>query len=323
MTSSPPPNLHRPSPRDVLSRAWAANPPLTVVSVLMLFGLAIALVGLVVDPRVITGAPGWLKPMKFAISITIYCATLLWLLTFVRGHVRLVRLVSWGTAIALGVEMALIAGAVMVGTTSHFNVATPLNSAVWGVMAVAIVLTWVLSLLAAVLLLIQRLPDPAFAWSLRLALAVCAVGMAVAFFMTAPTEAQLAADEIPIAGAHSVGVDDGGPGVPVTGWSTVGGDLRAPHFFGLHALQVLPLVGFLIARFGPGRLHPGHRLALVWTAGLAYLGFVLLLTWQALRGQSVVSPDALTLGALVALAAATGAAAGGIVLHGRGAGRER
>lgn len=89
----------------------------------------------------------------------------------------------------------------------------------------------------------------------------------------------------------------GGPGVPVTGWSTVGGDLRAPHFFGLHALQALPLVGFLITRFGPGWLRANHRLALVWTAGLAYLGFVLLLTWQALRGQSVVSPDTVTPGA--------------------------
>lgn len=320
MTSSPSPNLRVTSPRDVLLRAWASNRPLTVVSLLMVLVLAIALVGLVVDPRVITGAPAWLKPMKFAISIAIYCFTLLWLLTFVRGHARLVRLVSWGTAIALGIEMALIAGAVVFGTTSHFNVATPLNSAVWGIMAVAIAVTWVLSLLTVVLLLVQRLPDPAFGWSLRLALAVSAVGMAVAFFMTAPTDEQLAADETPIAGAHSVGVDDGGPGLPVTGWSTVGGDLRAPHFFGLHALQVLPLVGFLIARFGPGWLRANHRLALVWTAGLAYLGFVLLLTWQALRGQSVVSPDAVTLGALAALVATTGVTAGGVLLHARGAG---
>lgn len=322
MTSSPSPSLRVSSPRDLLIRAWKSNRPLTLVSLSMLFVLATALAGLVVDPRVITGAPAWLKPMKFAISITIYCLTLLWLLTFVRGHTRLVRLVSWGTAIALGVEMAIIAGAVVFGTTSHFNIATPLNSAVWGIMAVAIAATWVLSLVAIVLLLIQRLPDRAFAWSLRLALAVSAVGMAVAFLMTTPTEAQLATDEPSIAGAHSVGVADGGPGVPFTGWSTVGGDLRAPHFFGLHALQVLPLVGFLIARFGPGWLRTGHRLALVWTAGLAYLGFVLLLTWQALRGQSVASPDDLTLGALAALAAATGVAAAGVLLHARRAGSE-
>ena len=108
---------------------------------------------------------------------------------------------------------------------------------------------------------------------------------------------------MPIVGAHSVGVEDGGPGLLVTGWSTVGGDLRVAHFFGLHGLQALPLLGFLLASFGPAWLRSGHRVALVWTAGLAYLGLVLILTWQALRGVPVVAPDAPTLLALFAAAA--------------------
>lgn len=48
----------------------------------MIVVLAGASVGLVVYSRVITGAPAWLKPAKFAVSIAIYCFTLLWLLTF-------------------------------------------------------------------------------------------------------------------------------------------------------------------------------------------------------------------------------------------------
>jgi hypothetical protein len=130
---------------------------------------------------------------------------------------------------------------------------------------------------------------------------------AASFFMTSgPTPAQLAADQsgegMPIVGAHSVGVEDDGPGLPVTGLSTVGGDLRVAHFFGLHGLQALPLLGFLLANFGPVWLCPGHRVALVWTAGLTYLGFVLILTWQALRGVPVVAPDAPTFLALLAAA---------------------
>lgn len=205
---------------------------MTLVGLLMVFVLAIALVGLVVDPRVITGDPAWLKPAKFAISISIYSFTLLWLLTFVRGRPRLVRLVSWVTAMGLGVEMALIAGAALFGTTSHFNVGTLLNGAVYGTMAFFIVLTWVMNLLAIVLLLFQRLPNPALAWALRLGLIVSSVGMAVAFFMTYPTPGQLAAatagEGMPVLGAHSVGVEDGGPGLPVTGWSTVGATCACP-----------------------------------------------------------------------------------------------
>lgn len=57
-------------------------------------------------------------------------------------------------------------------------------------MSVAIVLTWMMSLLLAVLLLRQRFPDPAFAWSLRLAVLVSSLGMAVAFLMTTPTRSR-------------------------------------------------------------------------------------------------------------------------------------
>ena len=88
-------------------------------------------------------------------------------------------------------------------------------------------------------------PDPAFAWSLRLEVIVSFVGMSVAFLMTTETPEQARAAEAagidaPIQGAHSVGVEDGGPGLPLTGWSTTGRDLRVAHFVGLHGLQALP-----------------------------------------------------------------------------------
>jgi hypothetical protein len=288
-----------------LRRAWRTDKPLTFVGLAMGVVLVIAAFGLVLDHQVITGAPAWLKPAKFAISIAIYSFTFLWLLTFVAGHRRLVRAVSWVTAGAFVVEMAIIAVAAGLGTTSHFNVSTPLHTAIWSVMAAAIVLAAVASLVVGVLLLRQRMPDAAFGWSLRFGVLVSFVGMGVAFFMTSPTAQQLAAahstGSLPVAGAHSVGVPDGGPGLPVLGWSTVGGDLRAPHFIGLHALQVLPLLGFLLARFGPAWLRPADRVALIWTAGLGYLGVVALTTWQALRAQSLVHPDGLTLAALAAL----------------------
>ena len=93
-------------------------------------------------------------------------------------------------------------------------------------------------------------------------------------------------------GAHSVGVEDGGPGLPFVGWSTVGGDLRAAHFIGLHGMQVLPLLSLFLSR--RRTLNQRQRITLTVGAGVAYLGWMALLTWQALRGQSVVAPDTLT-----------------------------
>jgi hypothetical protein len=54
-------------------------------------------------------------------------------------------------------------------------------------------------------------------------------------------------------GADSASVPDGGPGLPFLGWSTVGGDLRVPHFVGLDGLQVLTLLGWLLG--GPEARH--------------------------------------------------------------------
>ena len=145
--------------------------------------------------------------------------------------------------------------------------------------------------------------------------------MAIAFPMTQPTapqtaEARASGQPLSLAGAHTIGAPDGGPGLPVVGWSTEAGDLRAAHFVGLHGLQAMPLAAWLVGR--RQRLGVGRRVALVWTAAGLHGGLVLVLAWQALRGQPLVAPDATTLGALAGLLAAAAIAAGAILLHGSG-----
>lgn len=303
-----------PQPRRSMTTAdaKAINLPLMVTVCVMLLTIVVALVGLIVDRQVITGAPAWLKPLKFALSISIYSTTFIWLLSFVQGHRRIVRFVAWATAIGLLIEMALIAMQVVRGTTSHFNYSTPFNGAVWGIMGGSIVVVWTAGLILAIVLFRQRFDDPAFAWALRLGVLISLVGMVVAILMTtSPTSAQHARQRagggLPISGAHSVGVEDGGPGLPIVGWSTVGGDLRVPHFVGLHALQLLPLFGWLLVRYGK-KWDTKTRTMLIWITGLTYLGVVGILTWQALRGQSVAKPDARTLAAVGLLIVASGGA---------------
>lgn len=291
--------------------------PLLALTALSVVMGVICVGGLLFDDRVLTGAPIWMKPFKFSVSIAIYAFTIAWMLTLLRFR----RLGWWlGTIISvlLGGELALIVLQVIRGTTSHFNYTTPFDATLFTTMAGMIVALWVANLAIGVLLLFQRLEDRSLAWSLRLGTLVALVGMAVAFFMPQPTPEQEAIFDSggtsPIVGAHSVGVPDGGPGLPIVGWSTVGGDLRIAHFLGIHALQAIPLLAFaliLLARRYRVLDSGSVRTGLVVVAGLTYLGLVVLTTWQALRGQSIVHPDGLTLGALAALlgAAAVGAAA--------------
>jgi hypothetical protein len=103
------------------------------------------------------------------------------------------------------------------------------------------------------------------------------------------------------ANQHTVGAPDGGPGLPVVGWSTVGGDLRVRHFIGLHALQVLPLLAWVLTRFA-GRLSERTRVRLLLLAGAGYAGITGITTGQALREQPLIRPDAVTLTAFGVLA---------------------
>ncbi len=308
--------------RDVLGDAWRRNPPLVALVLAMVVLATVALVGLVVDPRTITGAPAWMKPLKFAVSIAIYGATLHWMLSFISERPRFVAAISWGVLLALGLEMALIVMQVLRNTTSHFNQATPFDAAVFGAMGSAIAGLWLLNAIVAYLLARRRFAEAPIVWGVRLGLVAGLLGMAVAFLMTQATPEQdalrAATGSAAMVGAHAVGVVDGGPGLPVVGWSTEGGDLRVAHFVGLHALQVLPLVGIALVHFAPAWLPMRDRSRLVGIAAVSWIALIVLLTWQALRGQSLVRPDALTLGALVALVAIGAVASGAVIARARG-----
>jgi hypothetical protein len=84
---------------------------------------------------------------------------------------------------------------------------------------------------------------------------------------------------------HSVGVADGGAGVPFLNWSLEGGDLRIAHFFGLHALQVIPLVSFWIKE----KLDSKLQTIAVAIFALAYLAILGFLYSQAIAGKPLIS----------------------------------
>ncbi|MDQ1082402.1 MULTISPECIES: hypothetical protein [Microbacterium] len=281
--------------------------PLVVVAAAMGGLVLVTGVAAVVDPREILGQNAWFKPMKFAISLGLYAITIAWMIGQLRRWRRVADIAGTVTAVAIVAEIVIITGAAAAGTTSHFNVTTPLNSTLWVVMGASIAALWIAGLAAAVALVLNPTPDRARTLAVRAGVGIGLIGMAVAFFMTGPTEAQLD-DFEGIVGAHAVGVPDGGAGLPFFGWSTEGGDLRVPHFVGMHALQLLPL-GVLGLELAGRRIRVLRdarlRLELVAVASVALLILLGLLTGQALAGQSVVAPAGGFLLAGVVLAAAT------------------
>lgn len=271
--------------------------PLLALAAVMAVGAVACAVLLVVDPRELGGQPLWAKPLKFCVSIAVYSLTLAWLIGLLPRRRRLARALGSIAVAGLAVEMVIIAGAAAAGEASHFDVSTPLHTALWGAMAVSIVVVWLVTLVLAAMLARVRLRDASLTLGVRAGLVIGLVGMALAFLMTGPTASQIS-DYQGVVGAHAVGVSDGGPGLPLLGWSTTGGDLRIPHFLGMHALQGLPLLAIALERLSarvPLLRDAALRLRLVAVATAAWGAVVVTTCWQALRGQSIVEPDALTL----------------------------
>lgn len=296
-----------------LRTALAWHRPLMIVGLACAALVPLGLVGMLIDPRVLLGAPIWLKPVKFAVSIAIFCVTWAWLYAQLRerrGRARPAFAAGTVAAMALAIEMVVLVVQAGRGTTSHFNVTTPLNTTLWSIMGISIVVAWLVTLWLTAALFGLRGLDPARSLAIRAGALIALAGMALGFLMTSPTPDQLA-DFQGIAGAHTVGPPDGGPGLAVVGWSTVGGDLRIPHFVGMHALQILPLllIGLELTAARVSILaDPRVRHDLVATATAGYVGLLALLTWQALRGQSLLAPDSWTAAAFGVLVVAVGAA---------------
>jgi hypothetical protein len=253
------------------------NPVLTWAGWLHVGLLAVALLLLPFDERTITGLNVWIKPIKFSLAGVIYLWSLAWLLADVpAAGQRSVRRISRLVALSMVGEIGSIYMQAARGTTSHFNIGSAFDGLVFSFMGVLIMVNTV-AIIWAIGLTLRHRPFglAAWVWGIRLGLLLFLVGSAVGGSMSARL-------------AHTVGAADGGAGLPFLGWSTRHGDLRAAHFLGLHALQALPLAGWLLTRYAPRFRNAGQVAALVLFA-LLYTGAVAWLYWHALAGLPLVT----------------------------------
>lgn len=261
----------------LLQTLWRGNPPLTAAGLAMLPIFLLAVLGLFLDPRLAMGAPVWLKPAKFAISLGIYDLTLAWIYGRVTIARRTMRGMAWITVAMTIVEMLAICIQAARGTTSHYNISTPVDIAIFAGMGIAIAFAWIASLVMAVVLIRQRFDNRVLGNAVRCGLVLTVLGSASGGMMLRPTRWN-------VAGAHTVGAPDGGPGMPLTNWSRGHGDLRIPHFLGLHGIQAIPLLGLWLVR---RRIAETLANRIVWVATLSYLALYVILLTQAWRGEPI------------------------------------
>ncbi|SDJ40641.1 hypothetical protein SAMN05421869_110178 [Nonomuraea jiangxiensis] len=270
--------------------------------------IVVASVGLLVDGRQLMEQSIWAKPLKFGMSFVIYGATLAWMLPRLRKARRTMWTLGTAFAVAGLIDVGFIAVQAARGTYSHFNTETdPFNAIGQLIFSAGVVGLFATNLLIAVMLLFQRAGNAALTWALRAGIGVAVLGMALASFITASTSANgprtvkdAYGDPVSLVGGHGVGVPDGG-GMPLTNWSTVGGDLRVPHFIGLHSVQVFVLTVLILTALAT-RIsllrHERVRAQLTGVVILGYTGLFAITAWQALRGQALIHPDAATWTAL-------------------------
>jgi hypothetical protein len=233
--------------------------------------MLVLLVLLPFDTVQVGGRYRLIKPLNFTMSMAMYLATVVILLDYLRASMWLKKVIGWGVSICILTAITLQAAR---GTTSHFNNSTPFDSAVSSLMDIVDPLNGVFVLVLLIFAIqvkydVSRSSQLGIAFGIFLFLA----GSAIGGVMVAQ-------------GQSVVGVAPGGPGLPVLNWSTTGGDFRVAHFLGIHALQILPIAGWLIDRLKglPRRAKPTAVVAV--SAGYVVLmGFVFM---QAMNGVPLV-----------------------------------
>ncbi|MBF6454345.1 hypothetical protein [Nocardia cyriacigeorgica] len=312
----------------------ALHRPLLVMVGAMTALTIVSACGLVVDDRQLLGESVWLKPLKFGVAFALYGLTLIWLLALPhRG-----RRATWWLGTAFAVTGVLDVGFIAVqaarGTFSHFNNSDPDPVNVIGqqIFVSGVPGLFVANLVLALILCAQRLVDQPTTRAIRAGLVLAVAGMAQAYLMGFTGKQRVVDAEgriVELVAGHTVVEPDlrtelarDGAGMPITHWSTIGGDLRIPHFLGLHGIQVLlaaVIISAALATRLPWLRGERTRTDLVGVLAVGYAGLFGLTFWQAMRAQPLLRPDALTVGAFAALVVVV--ACLGVLVYRRGRAR--
>ncbi len=230
-----------------------------IVAIHMLLGLA-SFVAFFIDDRTLMGISVWVKPIKFCLSGGIYIFTIGFLITrypYSRLKKNIINnMVSW----TMLIEIFIIVFQASRGVQSHYNHSSAFDGLLFTTMGYLIGVN--------VFVMFVLLID-----SLRLKLKVSRpVQWAIAIGWVVVIGGCWAGGKMIGQMAHTVGMADGGPGIPFLNWSSVAGDLRIAHCFGLHAIQIIPLFAWFITT--KQYLFYKNHILITVIFGLLYAGWV-------------------------------------------------
>lgn len=239
----------------------------------LLFGVGIQIAMLIpsalafaLDTRLLNDINIWTKPIKFQLSLILMMGTLVVLLPLLSSEWRSSRTVRWSAlvmAFSSTFEIAYITLQSARGRGSHYFVDNPVEATMYTLMGVGAVALVVVCFIFG--FAIYRSAANSTGRGLHLG---AALGLMLGAVLTLITASALAASAFsPDLGHWIGGVRSDANGIPLVGWSSTGGDLRASHFFATHLMQALPIVGFFADRFRP---KAARRLVLLG-AGLGTL----------------------------------------------------
>ncbi|QLY27945.1 hypothetical protein [Nocardia huaxiensis] len=296
-----------------LPAAGRLHRPLLVTAILMAVLAVFCSAAMAFDDRMLLNESVWLKPMKFAIAFTLYAGTLSWLLSFPHKGKRLTWWMGMIFSLTAIVDVGFIVVQAARGTFSHFNDQDDaVNTIGQQIFQSGVPGLFVANLVIALVLSWQRITDRPTSRAIHAGLGIAVAGMVLGYFMGFTGKQQVTdayGRPVELVAGHTVvegrpAVRDGVDGMPVTHWSAHGGDLRIAHFLGLHGIQFLILAAVALAWFAPRvpwLRAERARADLIWVLALGYSGLLAITFWQALRGQAVTAPDAVTVWALAAV----------------------
>lgn len=260
---------------ELLSTVRQESPVLFWIVMTSFFLAGACLGGLIVDDRMLMGVNVWLKPLKFAISTGIYILTVGYLITFYPYSKRKKWFINGIVAWTMFVDLVIIASQGARGVQSHYNMSSAYDGIVYGVMGIFVginVLIMAMFIFDTIRLKLKT--EKSIQWAIL-------IGWLVVFFgswVGGQMIGQL---------AHNVGVADGGAGIPLLNWSTIAGDLRVAHFFGLHGIQIIPLFALWLVK--TLKMPSRNQIIAVTIFGVVYATWIGYTFFQAKQGMALIN----------------------------------